>query len=245
MFDSTLMLVAAAFLLAGSVKGVIGLGLPTIGMGLLALAIPPAQAAAVLIVPSIVTNIVQAAGPGLCSLLVRLWPLLIGVVAGTLAGAGWLDGEGAKTGRLVLGIALIAYAAIGLARWRMVVPPTREKVIGLIVGVFTGLITAATGVFVIPAVPYMQGLGLAKDELVQALGIAFLVSTLALAFNVALIVTPGPQLVIASGVALVAALVGLEIGRRVRGRLDPEAFRRWFFVGLGAIGFWLIARALT
>jgi uncharacterized membrane protein YfcA len=91
----------------------------------------------------------------------------------------------------------------------------------------------------------MQGLGLAKDELVQALGIAFLVSTLALAFNVALIVTPGPQLVIASGVALVAALVGLEIGRRVRGRLDPEAFRRWFFVGLGAIGFWLIARALT
>lgn len=245
MIDTTLALVAAAFLLAGAVKGVIGLGLPTIGMGLLALAMTPAQAAAVLILPSLVTNVVQAAGPALRALIARLWPMLMGVVFGTLAGAGWLDGEGARTGRLVLGVALVAYAAIGLARWRMVVPPAREKVIGLIVGVFTGLITAATGVFVIPAVPYMQALGLAKDELVQALGIAFLVSTLALAVNVALVVTPGPDLMAASGVALIAALVGLEIGRRVRGRLDPDAFRRWFFVGLGAIGASLIARALT
>ena len=54
----------ATFLLAGLVKGVIGLGLPTIAMGLLAIVLPPAQAAALLVVPSFVTNVWQLAfGP--------------------------------------------------------------------------------------------------------------------------------------------------------------------------------------
>ena len=50
------LLVMMTFLLAGTVKGVIGLGLPTVAMGMLGLAIAPAQAAALLIIPSIVTN---------------------------------------------------------------------------------------------------------------------------------------------------------------------------------------------
>ena len=43
--------------------------------------------------------------------------------------------------------------------------------------------TAATGVFVIPAVPYLQAQGLQRDELIQAMGISFTVSTLALALG--------------------------------------------------------------
>ena len=56
--DPLLVLVAvcSTFLLAGFVKGVIGLGLPTISMGLLSMVMPPAQAAAILVVPSFVTN---------------------------------------------------------------------------------------------------------------------------------------------------------------------------------------------
>ena len=49
------------FLLAGFVEGVIGLGLPTVSMGLLSLVMAPAKAAALLIVPSFVTNVWQLA----------------------------------------------------------------------------------------------------------------------------------------------------------------------------------------
>ena len=63
-------------------------------------------------------------------------------------------------------------------------PKAWEPILGPIVGAITGLITAATGVFVIPAVPFLQGIGLEKEELVQALGLSFTVSTLALAVNV-------------------------------------------------------------
>src|SRR5207302_4434611 len=57
MFDPFLLLIAGAFLLAGFVKGMIGLGLPTVSMGLLAVTMPPAQALALVIVPAVVTNI--------------------------------------------------------------------------------------------------------------------------------------------------------------------------------------------
>ena len=73
--------VAAAFFLAGLVKGVIGLGLPTVAVGLLGLMMTPAQAAAVLIVPSLLTNAWQACdGGALGDLIRRLWPLLFGIL---------------------------------------------------------------------------------------------------------------------------------------------------------------------
>ena len=64
--DSAAILVATAgaFALAGFVKGVIGLGLPTVSIGLLGLLMTPAEAAAILVVPSLVTNIWQAAVGG-------------------------------------------------------------------------------------------------------------------------------------------------------------------------------------
>ncbi|HYT47888.1 MAG TPA: sulfite exporter TauE/SafE family protein, partial [Burkholderiales bacterium] len=61
--------VTGTFLLAGFVKGVIGLGLPTLAMGLLGIAMPPAQAASLLVMPSLITNFWQlAAGPSLLAL---------------------------------------------------------------------------------------------------------------------------------------------------------------------------------
>jgi len=87
------------------------------------------------------------------------------------------DGYNARFGTALLGSALALYAITGLAALRLFVPKPWEPIFSPIVGAITGLITAATGVFVIPAVPYLQAIGLEKDELVQALGLSFTVST--------------------------------------------------------------------
>src|SRR6185312_12463648 len=80
--------IAAIFLLAGFVKGVIGMGLPTVAVGLLGLTMPPSQAAAVLILPSLVTNVWQAfAGGHFRDVARRLWPMLVGICIGTWFGA--------------------------------------------------------------------------------------------------------------------------------------------------------------
>jgi uncharacterized membrane protein YfcA len=246
--DATLFAaIAATFTLAGFVKGVIGLGLPTIAMGLLGSLMAPAAAAALLIIPSIVTNIWQmAGGPGLAPLLRRLWPMLAGVCVGSWAGAGLLTGSNTSAAMTGLGTALLAYAAIGLMPWKLPrIPPRHEPWAGPLVGTATGLVTGATGVFVIPAVPYLGALGLSRDELVQALGISFTVSTLALALALGTAGVFSTGLAWGSLVALLPALIGMGLGNALRRRVSPETFRRWFFLGLLALGVQLLARGLA
>ena len=234
------LLVAVVFVLGGFVKGVVGLGLPTITMGLLSVVMLPAQAAALLVVPSLITNLWQIGGPGFVALLKRLGTMLIGVCAGVALGAGWLGGGAAAS--VGLGVALIVYAALGLLHWRLHVRPALEPWLGPLVGVATGLVTAATGVFVIPAVPYLQALGMEKDELVRALGLSFLVSTIALGASLGLGgALHGPALA-GSALAVAPALLGMGAGQWLRGRVKAETFKTMFFCGLLLLGAYLAVR---
>lgn len=239
-----MLFIALVFALAGFVKGVIGLGLPTIAMGLLAIVLPPVEAAAVLVLPSFLTNIWQTvAGPALAALLRRLWPMLLGVCVGTWGAADLMTAMPLELGMALLGIALALYALAGIAAWRWSVRPRQERPFAPIVGGLTGVITAATGVFVIPAVPFLQAIGLEKEELVQALGLSFTVSTLALAVNLleagAFAGTVAGSAILAS----LASLAGMAAGQELRARLSPERFRRWFFFALLLLAAYLLARA--
>ncbi|MFK3774077.1 sulfite exporter TauE/SafE family protein [Pseudomonas sp. NPDC089406] len=234
-------LVILTFVLAGAVKGVIGLGLPTIAMGLLGLAMPPAQAAALLIVPSTLTNLWQlAAGGHLLALLRRLGPMLLMIFVGTLLGSVWLGIDSGPWAAHALGGALLVYALYGLAGPGLRVAPGREKWLGPVCGLVTGVVTAATGVFVMPAVPYLQGLGLSRDELVQALGLSFTVSTVALAIGLAGQDALGGQALGASLLVLAPALLGMFAGQWLRGRISAVLFKRCFFIGLALLGAHLL-----
>ncbi|MFJ4352468.1 sulfite exporter TauE/SafE family protein [Pseudomonas sp. NPDC089428] len=231
------LLVIITFLLAGAVKGVIGLGLPTIAMGLLGLAMSPAQAAALLIVPSTLTNLWQlAAGGHLLALLRRLGPMLTMIFFGTLLGSAWLGINSGPWAVHALGAALVIYALYGLAGPAMRVAPGREGWLGPVCGLVTGMVTAATGVFVMPAVPYLQSLGLSRDEMIQALGLSFTVSTLALALGLAGQDALGGQALGASLLMLAPALLGMLAGQGLRQRISAALFKRCFFIGLAALG---------
>ena len=233
------------FLVAGCVKGVIGLGLPTVSMGLLSLVMAPAKAASLLIVPSFVTNVWQlAAGRNFTSLAYRLWPMLAGVVLGTLAGTGLLTGSHAGQAAIALGLMLMLYALLGLTSMRFSVGPAVEWRLGPLIGVLTGLVTAATGVFVIPAVPYLGALNLDKEDMIQALGLSFTVSTVALALALAAGGAFDFGDVGASTAALAPALLGMAAGGVLRGRFSEQTFRRVFFGGLLVLGAHLASRAL-
>ena len=234
------------FLLAGLVKGIVGLGLPTVAMGLLSLALPPAEAAAILIVPSLVTNVWQLlAGPACGALMRRLWSMMAGAVAGTLAGAGILAGNKAGAASLALGGSLVVYSAIGLAGWKFTVARRHESWLAPLVGVTTGLVTGGTGVFVIPAVPYLQAIGLEKDELIQALGISFTVSTLALAAGLLSVDAYHAASMGLSAISLAPALGGMWFGQALRRRISTPAFRRVFFAGLLLLGAYLVIERLA
>jgi uncharacterized protein len=237
--------VGLTFTVAGLVKGVVGMGLPTVAMGVLSLVLTPPAAAAMLVVPSLVTNVWQLlAGPVFGALLRRLATMMVGILAGTLLGIGVLTGESARLAGAGLGVILAVYGLFGLLAPRFTVAAQAEPWLSPLIGLVTGLFTGATGVFVIPAVPYLSSLGLDKEDLIQALGLSFTVSTVALACGLAL--SGQFQLSVASNslVAVLPALLGMFIGQRIRGRLRPETFRRWFFIGLVGLGVYMLGRVM-
>ncbi|WP_286937574.1 sulfite exporter TauE/SafE family protein [Achromobacter sp. UBA4530] len=246
LFDPVLLAaVVTVFVLAGVVKGVVGLGLPTISMALLALVMAPAQAAALLIVPSLITNLWQALPwVTLRAVLRRIAGMQAGVCAGTVAGALWLGPPSGDWAGIFLGLALVAYAAWGLFGSPPAVQPRHEQWIGIAAGAVTGVITAATGVFVIPAVPYLQALKLDKDALIQAMGISFTVSTVALAAGLWLNGGYTAGAASASLLMLLPALAGMALGKRLRGRLSARTFKLCFMVSLALLGAYQAGRGL-
>lgn len=116
----------------------------------------------------------------------------------------------------------------------------KERWLGPLCGLATGVVTAATGVFVMPAVPYLQSLGLNRDEMIQALGLSFTVSTLALALGLVGQDALGGQALGASLMMVLPALLGMLLGQWLRLRISAVLFKRGFFIGLGALGSHLL-----
>lgn len=237
--------IAATFVLAGTVKGVTGMGLPTVAMGILGSLISPLAAAGMLLLPSFLTNLFQLyEGGNLPALLKRLWPMMLTIVLGTLASSSLLASGSSHATTIALGTALIIYALWTLFASPLHIPPRHDPWLSPLIGLLTGLLTGGTGVFVIPAVPYIQSLGLQRDELVQALGLSFTFSTLALAAG---LWWHGALQDIALGtslMAVLAALIGLFAGQRIRKRISPVAFKRGFLVCLILLGADMVLRAL-
>lgn len=163
MFDLHTISFLLIFIAAGLVKGVTGMGLPTVAMGLLGLLMPPQAAAALLVLPSLLTNLWQLlAGPALAQIVRRLWLMMTGIIIGTLAGSSLLIGLNPRWSALALGAALIVYAGYALCSPVFQVSGRVEKWLSPLMGGLTGVITGATGVFVIPAVPLATGAGLSS-----------------------------------------------------------------------------------
>src|SRR6185295_2324697 len=227
--DSNLIIAVAAFafVLAGFVKGVLGQGLPTVAVGLLSLIMSPGEAAALVVIPALITNIWQGwFGPSFVPLVRRLWPTLlasfIGTFVATALGLGLLTPEAAALARKALGIALILYGLLGVSRIRLQVPPRAERWLGPTMGAANGAVSTATGVFMFPVIPYVQSLGMERDDLVQAQGISFSVSTFALMFVVLANGTLNATNSVASLVAMLITFVGMFLGQYVRRFLNPE-----------------------
>jgi uncharacterized protein len=234
-------IVLGIFLLAGMVKGVIGLGLPTVSLAALTVVIELPEAVLLMVIPSAVTNIWQAVdGPHLLALVRRFWLMLLASAVGVWFSYSLLLLTNPKAMTGLLGIVLCVYAAISLRRGRLIPRVIHERLVSPAVGLMAGVLAGATGSVVMPMVPFLQALDLERDALVQMMGIAFAVSTGAIGLAIVDHGSYDGPLVLLSIAALVPAILGMKLGQLLRQRLSERVFRRWLFIGLLIIGIRLI-----
>jgi hypothetical protein len=245
MLDSpALLIIVATFILAGLVKGVVGFGLPTVSLALLTVAFGLPQAMALMLVPAFVTNVWQSlAGGSTGAVLRRIWPFLLLAAVTIWLGAAALRRVDLDLLSGLLGLLLVIYAGVNLAGLRLSLAPRQEVWAGPLIGAVNGVLTGMTGSYVVPGVMFLQAIGLPRDQLVQAMGMLFLASTLALGIalggNDFLTVELGGL----SAVALLPALGGMALGQHLRHRMSEALFRKVFLAALLLLGLYIVVIA--
>ena len=233
----TVAILAGAFFAAGAVKGVVGLGLPTVSLALLCIAFDISTAMALLLAPSLLTNIWQSfGGSSPLSLFRTLWPFycLSSLAVGVGVHAfGFIEAAAAEQ---VLGLLLVLYSAVSIFGLRFTIPEGQTGLAGGMAGLLTGMLTGMTGSFVVPSVMFLQSIRLTVSEFAQATGLLFSLLTISLGLSLFVAGRLSIDVGLFSMAGVVPAFLGMTLGYRIRARLKEELFRLLLNLGLLMIG---------
>lgn len=184
MNESDYIFILIAYVVAGVIKGVTGLGFSTSCLPIMALRLDLKLAIPLVIVPSIVSNIVIMVQTGHFIMVVRrFWPLYTASIPGLLIGLTILVAINVDVAKIILGLVLILYALLALTNRSFSVSETWERRLKLPVGFLTGFINGLTGSQVMPVLPYLLSLELNKNTFIQAINISFTLSSLIMLFG--------------------------------------------------------------
>jgi len=240
------LLVVLVFFVAGTIKGLIGFGLPTVSIAILAAFLGLIEAMTLMLLPSLITNLFQGlVGKYLIRLIRRYWPMFIFGAVFTWLSSSLLSTGHAATFAVILGVVLTLYGLSSLYSLQLPSPGSRERWISPFVGIVSGGITGITGIFLVPAVGYLQALRMERDELIQAIGLWVTVATLSLAFSLKDHDLFSNELGLLSLTAVLPALLGMWVGRILRPRLSESVFRHLFFAALMLLGVYISVSAIV
>lgn len=245
MSSADILIIAGTFLLAGAVKGVVGMGLPTVALALLTVTIGLKDAIILMLVPSLLTNIWQAISGGhVIKLISRLSGMLIAIIFGVILGSYIFQFSKISYLSALLGVLISLYAAFGFFSPQRTLSTQTERFASPLVGLINGVLTGLTGSFVVPSVPYLQSLEMKRDEFIQSMGIIFTISTLMLLINFSGYRLISFELGLASTLAVLPAVIGMIVGQNIRNRLSDKVFRRVFLWSLLIVGLFITYRSL-
>jgi uncharacterized protein len=217
---------AIALTVAGAVKGVVSLGLPLVGLPLLMFVVDVPTAVNLLMVPIVLSNLVQAfEGRDTVLVLRRFWPMLICVAIGTVLGTALFARLDQNLLLLSIGTFAVGFAMVALLRPNLVIPPSAERWLGPPVGFLAGVIGGMSTLFGPVLATYVVGLRLPPLLFVKSISILYVTAAAMLLLGSVAHATTSARDIAISALAMIPVYLGMRLGRRIRHRLDPEKFQ--------------------
>lgn len=243
---SAIVMAVLIALIAGIIKGVVGFAMPTIMISGLGSFMSPELALAGLILPTLVTNGMQALRQGLGAawasiqkfrvfLSVGLVMLLLSAQLVRILPISWLF--------LGIGVPIFVFTSSQIAGWR---PATilRSAKVEAAVGALAGFVGGMSGVWGPPTVAYLTAIDTPKQEHLRIQGAIYGLGATAL-FMAHLQSGVIRAETLPLSVALVfPAVIGIWLGFQVQDRINQELFRKVTLWVLLLAGLNLIRRGL-
>lgn len=230
--------------LGGALKGVVGLGLPLVGVPLLTFPFGLKGAVSILVLPIIASNLAQSFAAGLfLPVARRFWPLLpvlFCVTAISTRGFSLLP-ERALFG--VVGAALVVFPTLAYVRPSIRVTHDQERWLGTLVGAVAGFLAGVSSMPGPPLMIYLACLRLPKNEFVVAVSLMFLTAQIGLGLGLVALSTAGSLDFGLSAAACLPVLLGMWLSSKVRIRASDRVFSRLVLATYLLTGFSFIVRA--
>lgn len=241
-----LLLASVIALFAGFVKGAVGFALPMILISGMGSFLPAEWALAGLILPTLLSNMVQGFAGGWRAAFASIWRfrVYILVLLGVLAAAAqavalvpqWLL-------FVLIGVPVTGFAVTQIMGWTLVLDGAKQRY-EVIIGVIAGLMSGFSGTWGPPTVMYLTAIGAEKREAMRAQGVIYLLG------SVMLLVAHLRSGILNAATAplsvwlIVPVFVGMWIGRKAHDRMDQARFRQMMLWVLLVAGLNLIRRGV-
>ncbi|HEY9096193.1 MAG TPA: sulfite exporter TauE/SafE family protein [Hydrogenophaga sp.] len=237
--------IAAAYLVAALVKGITGLGYSSTCLPILTLAFGLKEALPLALIPSVASNVVVMTGTaGFTTSLRRFWPMLVCAAGSVFVGLWVLTRIRSESAAAALGGVLMVYVGFALSNARFRLDEKRTRKLEPAIGAVTGFVNGMTGSQVVPLIPYLLSLDLARERFLQASNQSFTLSSAAMFVGLGVTGLMTLEVVAVSAGGLVLVAMGVRVGQRIGRHLAPQAFRTAVLIVLALLGLGLILRAV-
>lgn len=235
----------AVFLLAGTIKGTVGIGLPITAVGILSQFTDPRLAVTLAVLPIVASNIWQVIRSGdVFAAARRYWLFAVTLAIALFATTFFATSVTANMLVLILGLVIVLFATTSLAFTPPYLPEKYDRAGQLAGGVFAGISGGLTAIWAPPMVIYFLSRRLEKDEFVRASGILFLCGSIPLLVGYIQNGLITGEVAKFSAIMIVPTLLGFSIGELIRRRLDAKRFRTAVLVMFLIMGLNLLRRAI-
>jgi uncharacterized membrane protein YfcA len=229
--------VICSLIIAGLLKGVIGVGMPVVALPLLSLFVDIKSAVMLLSLPLIFSNIPQALEGGKTGrCLVQLLPVILGMIPGLILGVRILLALDANVAEIIAGVVVMGVGGVTLLAPKLQLQSRLVLPAGVTFGFFGGVLGAIAAmpgplVFIFLLAKGLRGKAFTKEAslyLVVSAGLLALLLTASREFNW--------RDVSVSAAAMLPVGLGMFAGQLIRDKIAPQTFEKLVLFAVIAAG---------
>lgn len=241
---ATALVLVAVFLVAGIIKGFLGIGLPAAAMALLTLMLPPTEAIPLLWLPILATNTLQFAhAPDKRIIASEYAVFALAIIVSIFVVAMFIATYPTALLTVVIGLAMVIFSLNLLLGVKLNIGPGRGWQLGF--GLLSGTLGGMSSIWSPTVAMYLVARDVSKERFIGATGFLFLAGSLPLGAGQVVAGILTLPVLLKSLAGLVVVLVGFRIGEALRHRVSQTLFRKAVLIAFLIMGIRLIALGLV